>query len=108
VDDRAALSELHRVLVLGGVLIASVPIVEGWDTTYENRSIVDPIERDLHFGQSDHVRYYGRDFRTRLSEAGFAVEEVTAEGPYVIKHALLRGEKLFICSKLYQRPEEPL
>ena len=83
-----------------GRLIASSPIVEGWDHTYEIGSITDPVERELHFGQSDHVRYYGRDFRQRLRSAGFnEVEEVTAEGQEVVKYALLPGEKVFLCRK---------
>lgn len=99
VDDKSALAELFRVLKSGGSLILSVPMVEGWDETYENPEIIDPDERELHFGQFDHVRYYGRDFRQRLSVAGFNVEEVTAEGADVVKYSLLRGEKIFVCRK---------
>jgi hypothetical protein len=100
VSDRKALGEIHRILSDRGRLIVSVPIVEGWERTYEDESIQDPALRALHFGQSDHVRYYGRDFRNRLRDAGFsAIEEVTAEGSQVIEFALLRGEKFFICGK---------
>lgn len=100
VSDRKALAEIYRVLSEKGRLVASVPIVEGWDHTYENDSITSPLERELHFGQFDHVRCYGRDFRDRLHSAGFAkVDEVTAEGRDVAKYGLLRGEKVFICSK---------
>jgi hypothetical protein len=100
VADRVALRELARVLSPTGQLICSVPIVEGWDTTYENDAVSTPVERELHFGQKGHLRYYGRDFRDRLREAGFAhIEEVTAEGPDVVEYALSRGEKLFICRK---------
>jgi SAM-dependent methyltransferase len=100
VDDQKALSELYRILTEDGILIISVPIIEGWNLTYENKAITGPAERDLHFGQPDHMRYYGRDFRDRLSEAGFSCEEVTAEGEDVVKYALLRGEKFFICKKI--------
>lgn len=105
VNDNKALSEIYRILSADGILIVSVPIVEGWSNTYEDSSISNPIERDLHFGQSDHVRYYGRDFRDRLSKAGFSFEEVTAEGKNVIKYALLRGEKFFICKKQARDPD---
>lgn len=99
VDDHKALSEIHRILTANGVLIASTPIVEGWNTTYEDSSITDPSERDLHFGQSDHIRFYGSDFRERILKAGFIFHEVTAEGKDVITYSLLRGEKFFICRK---------
>ena len=40
VDDRKAMAELYRVLVPGGKLIAMVPIIDSWDQTYENESIL--------------------------------------------------------------------
>jgi SAM-dependent methyltransferase len=100
VQDKKALQELFRVLKQNGRLICSVPIIEGWELTYENSHIKTANDKEAHFGQYDHVRYYGRDFRDRLSEAGFLkVEEVTAEGLSVVEFGLLRGEKIFICSK---------
>lgn len=101
VNDEKALSEIFRVLTNDGILICSVPIVEGWDKTYENEDIKNESDRELHFGQYDHVRYYGKDFRKRLKLAGFQmVSEYTAEGSAVLQYALLRGEKIFICTKL--------
>lgn len=99
VDDGKALEELFRILKPGGTLFAMVPIVEGWDTTYEDPRITSEVDRTVHFGQSDHVRYYGRDFRERIGRAGFSVEELTAEGPDVVKFGLMRGEKVFIARK---------
>lgn len=100
INDRKALAEIHRILSKGGIFIVSTPIIEGWDRTYENPAIVDPAARDLHFGQRDHVRYYGSDLRDRLSEAGFTFEEITAQGEDVVTYSLLRGEKFFICRKV--------
>jgi len=100
VNDRKALAELCRVLSPEGRLICAVPIVEGWDQTYENEAVKTPHDRFLHFGQGDHVRYYGRDFRDRLRAAGFAnVVEITASGQDVIDYSLMRGDKFFICAK---------
>ncbi|HVJ40414.1 MAG TPA: methyltransferase domain-containing protein [Dongiaceae bacterium] len=100
VCDRKALAEIYRVLSDDGCLVCSVPIVEGWDRTYENDGVTTPHDREVHFGQSDHVRFYGRDFRDRLRAAGFAnIEEVTAEGRDVIDYGLWRGEKFFLCRK---------
>lgn len=71
-DDRQAMAELFRVLAPGGTAILQVPIRGA--TTYEDPSITDPRERYEHFGQSDHVRYYGEDIRQRLETVGFEVE----------------------------------
>lgn len=100
VSDRIALTEIFRILSPAGRLIVSVPIIEGWAQTYENESVQDPLSRELHFGQSDHVRYYGRDFRERLRDAGFSkIIEVTAEPRDVLDYGLLRGDKFFVCCK---------
>ncbi len=102
VDDRAAISELYRVLRPGGLLIAMFPIVEGWDTTFEDPSKSSPADRLLYFGQHDHVRYFGRDARLRLATPGFVVDEYTAVEPNVSRYGLTRGEKIFLC----RRPTE--
>lgn len=99
VDDMKALAELYRVLRENGVLIVMVPIVEGWDKTYENENVHTESERAMHFGQNDHMRYYGRDIRERISSQGFVIEEYTAYGDDVVDYSLLRGEKVFICRK---------
>jgi SAM-dependent methyltransferase len=96
VDDRLALAHLHRVLRPGGILIAMVPIVEGWDRTYEDAAIRDPKDRKLHFDGATHVRYYGRDFRDRLAAAGFSVSEYTSTPDEVVRHRLQRGERIFV------------
>jgi predicted SAM-dependent methyltransferase len=94
VDDKKASAELSRVLKRDGFLVCQVPIVEGWETTYEYKSITSDEAWSLHFGQADHVRFYGADFRRRMSEGGFKlIKEITAEGVDVVKHGLVRGEK---------------
>ncbi len=42
---------------------------------------------------------FGHDFRDRLKAPGFDVKEFTAVEPYVSRHALIRGEKVFLCRK---------
>jgi SAM-dependent methyltransferase len=100
VDDMKAIPELYRVLKPQGTLMVSVPIIDGWSKTYENPAVKTPEMRELHYGQTDHLRYYGRDFSDRLMKCGFKqIQEVTAEGEDVITYSLLRGEKIFICIK---------
>jgi hypothetical protein len=75
------------------------PIVEGWRETFEDATKSLPDERLLYFGQHDHVRFFGNDARQRLAAPGFTVEEFTAVEPYVSRHGLARGEKIFLCRK---------
>jgi predicted SAM-dependent methyltransferase len=99
VDDSLALPELFRVLTPGGVLIITVPLVEGWDSTYENAAVTSRADRHAHFGQYDHVRYYGRDFRDRVRRSGFSLSEFTSTGDQCVRYGLLRGERVFFGSK---------
>jgi len=77
-----------------------VPICEGWEKTYENIAIKDPVQRELHFGQHDHVRYYGLDFIERMTNAGFEFTFYTVKPEDCIKYSLIRGEKIFIGRKI--------
>ncbi|MET4322934.1 SAM-dependent methyltransferase [Bradyrhizobium sp. RT5a] len=99
VDDSAALKEMHRILAENGVALLMTPIIEGWPDTYENPAIIDPNEREIHFGQKDHVRYYGANIRDRIRRAGFETEEFTSDGLTSVKLGLLRGEKLFVAHR---------
>ena len=75
-DDAKAMSELYRVMKHGGWGIFQVPMKYSLEKTYEDFSITDKKERKKHFGQYDHVRWYGMDYFERLSKAGFQVEQV--------------------------------
>ena len=99
VDDAKALAEIFRMLKPGGKAVLTTPIVEGWAKTYENPAITSAADRNLHFGQADHIRIYGRDFRDRIKAAGFDQTEVTAVEPDVLTYGLMRGETLFIAAK---------
>ncbi|WP_159437017.1 methyltransferase domain-containing protein [Parasphingorhabdus marina] len=99
VNDDLALAEIARILSSGGQLIAMVPLIEGWDHTYENPDVVDDRARELHFGQHDHIRYYGRDFREKITQTGMGLAEFTANGHQSVEYRLLRGEKIFLGSK---------
>lgn len=71
-DDRKAMLEFFRVLKPGGWAILQVPIFR--EETYEDDNINTKELRLKHFGQDDHVREYGLDFKDRLDESGFVVK----------------------------------
>ena len=95
VDDRAALAEIARILAPGGQAVLTVPLVEGWDGTLESDGM-DAETRRTQLGDPDHRRFYGRDFRDRVRAAGFALSEFAATEPDVSRHALHRGERIFV------------
>lgn len=74
-NDRAAMSELHRVLKPGGFGIVMVPLIKGLTQTQEDPSLDTELLRTRHYGLSDHLRMYGtEDFVLRLGQAGFRVD----------------------------------
>lgn len=93
-DDVHVLANLHRALKPGGEAWLMVPL---WDRETEDGSFaMPPRERERRFGQWDHVRQYGLDFRDRLAAAGFEVrlEAATDAAPEVRDRQAL-GDILF-------------
>lgn len=75
-DDRRCLREIYRVLKPGGWALLQSPMDLSYEKTLEDPTITDRDERIRLFGQYDHVRMYGRDYKNRLEEPGFQVEEI--------------------------------
>jgi SAM-dependent methyltransferase len=75
-DDKKAMSEMFRVLKKGGWALLNVPLNNKMDKTFEDDSITDRKKREEIFGQVDHVRVYGNDYKDRLKNAGFHVEVI--------------------------------
>ncbi len=73
-DDNKAMREMHKVLKEDGFALLDVPINYKLDKTYENPSIINPVERTKAFWQWNHLRLYGVDFRDKLEDAGFVVK----------------------------------
>ncbi len=76
-DDRQAMHELYNVLKPSGWAVIQVPITA--QKTLEDSSVTDPLLRAKLFGQHDHLRRYGFDFKERLEAAGFQVNVLRAE-----------------------------
>ena len=102
-DDNKAISELHRVLKKDGVGIFQVPIDMKKEFTFQDDSITDKKERNKIFGQYDHVRVYGKDYFTKLKNAGFKVEEVdytkNLSKDEIYRFSIVKGEIIPVCTK---------
>lgn len=99
-DDRKAISELFRVLSPGGLAILQVPISFSIDATEEDSNVISDEERIKMYGQFDHVRLYGPDYRHRLEIHGFRVVQFNpfkeGFGEDAKKFSLNFNEELFI------------
>jgi SAM-dependent methyltransferase len=104
-DDIRAMKELHRVLKPGGWGIIQSPINPEREETYEDPAITAEKERELHFGQKDHLREYGLDYPKRLEKAGFkvtvdkSIEQMDPEK--VQRFGLLTYDKITVEDYLY-------
>ncbi len=101
IDDTKAISEIYRVTSIGGSAILQVPISNLLEATYEDSSITDEKLREDHFGQFDHVRIYGKDYKARLENVGFSVQLYfpTDKNHNKNEFALNKNEKLYIAHK---------
>jgi ubiquinone/menaquinone biosynthesis C-methylase UbiE len=102
-EDIKAMKELYRVLSNDGWAILQVPLDNNRESTFEDFSITSPEERQKYFGRFDHCRLYGRDYKDRLTEAGF---EVTVDdyvrnfsAADVEKYGLEDWEDVYFCKK---------
>ena len=102
-DDLRCMQELYRIMKPGGWGIMQVPIDSNRDTTYEDKSITSPEEREKHFWQYDHVRLYGTNYPKRLEEAGFKVEAIDFKDELTAaefeRYRLQKSELLYVVSK---------
>jgi SAM-dependent methyltransferase len=102
-DDAKAMRELLRVLRPGAWAVLQVPIDRSRPTTYEDFSITNPKEREKHFGQYDHLRVYGADYKDRLIAAGFEVIEDDFVNDFsddeIERYRLDKSELIYHCYK---------
>lgn len=98
-DDRKAMREIYRILKRGGWAILQVPIDNRREKTFEDPAVTDPKEREKLFGQWDHVRIYGKDYKNRLEKAGFKVEIYSYAKEDRDKYGLIYNEEVYCCFK---------
>lgn len=103
-DDHQAMSEIFRIIKPDGFAILQVPISLIIKETIEDERVVSETDRHRVFGQFDHVRVYGSDYKNRLESVGF---HVTTHNPIIenwtdvsiSKFALNEKEHLYIAHK---------
>ena len=109
-DDEKAMKELYRVLKSGGIALILVPINGiSFEMPFdETRTLEDdryntPELREKYYGQHDHLRLYGTDFKDKLIDVGFNVlsDDFIKELGYesIERYALIRNENIFECTK---------
>lgn len=70
-DDNKAISEIRRVLKKGGFAILQVPISAEIENTLEAKKDWTSKQKIKKLGQFDHLRLYGKNFKSILSNHGF-------------------------------------
>ena len=100
-NEKRALSELKRVLSASGIAYINAPVFQYLCVTLENPEYT-PEERAQHYGQSDHVRKYGRDYPERLRAAGFNVDvldnkSMTKEN--ALKYGIPKSYRIYQCTR---------
>ena len=97
------MNEIYRVLKKDGIGILQVPIDKDLEKTYEDNTLVSKKQRAEHFGQYDHVRVYGKDYKNRLEDSGFTVNLIDytneIEDDEISKYGLIKGELIPIVKK---------
>ncbi len=94
-DDMKAMSEMHRVLKPSGSCYIQTPFRDG--EIYEDHSITEPDEREIAFGQEDHVRVYSKDgLEKRLETSGFKTDRLILESDFYLG---LQEETVIIVKK---------
>ena len=89
-DDAPAIREMFRVLRPSGIAIIENPVAPGQRTLEPDTA----EERRRAFDDTTVLRLYGDDYRSRLSRAGFVVEE----DAYVASLPLAKRERMELYS----------
>lgn len=102
-DDHKALREIRRVISPAGFGVLIVPMNLASDHTVEAPEGATPEDRLRLFGQTDHVRMYGRDFSQRLADADFLITEFSCQTLVTpeekARHSLNDADIIYIVSR---------
>lgn len=100
-DERSAISELKRCVKKSGKIMLSFPVTMDVKT-FENPDLKSKEDKIYYYGQEDHVRLYGKDFKERLESYGLKIEVYRPEellSPKLVEELkLIRNDSVLICS----------
>lgn len=101
-NQEKAISELKRVLKPNGEIILSFPICTDIDT-YENPDVHTEKERLREYGQKDHVRLYGKDYKEILKQYGLNIKKVYSpqnecSEEEIFRYGFASDDIILICS----------
>lgn len=99
-----ALGEIRRVLKADGIAILSVPMDLSLNDTLCDKKYSTPFLRRKYYGQTDHLRLFGRNFAAILQKEGFKVHVINgtnypARIRPVVGPASTDQNLIFICRK---------
>lgn len=101
-DLKKALKEIYRVLNKNGLAILQVPISPVLEKTIEAKNNWSNTDKLKNFGQSDHNRLIGLDYKNLLNQIGFKVEKYKwwkNEQYKLIKYGFINNEIIYIAKK---------
>jgi len=102
-DDYRALCEMQRILKQGAWAIIAVPIDRARESTFEDPRATSGEARLKLFGQTDHVRIFGKDVAQRIERTGFEVTRVEYADRLSYldrdKYGITGGEEFYYCKK---------
>lgn len=103
VDEVNTVNEIKRVLKTNGKWIFSFPICTDM-TTYEDSTIVSYEARLKAYGQGDHVRLYGNDYKTRFENYGFVLQIYSPEKELdtidIQKNGFIKDDVVIVATKI--------
>lgn len=102
-DDRAAMSELYRITKTGGWALLQSSVDASRETTVESRDEITATEGGGGRYEEVFMRLYGRDYATRLEQAGFSVTvaDLVPSLPLTVQRefGLDPDETIYFCRK---------